>query len=129
MCIRIVARPRQIQGFSTVKLNSGHGLLFLQQNEIVRFESSGNYTYVFLANKQKLLVSKTLKEFDDILGDSGFYRIHQPHLINPDFVKYFERGKGGYLELTDGAKIEVSVRKKDGFLEKMMKGWQVDDTC
>ena len=111
------------QANKRVCISTGQGLLFLQQNDIIRFESSGNYTYVFLKNKQKLLVSKTLKEFDDILGESSFYRVHQSHLINLDFVKYFERGKGGYLELTDGAKIEVSVRKKEGFLEKMMKGW------
>lgn len=99
------------------------GLLFFQPNEILRFESFGNYTYVHLKNKQKHLVSKTLKEFDETLKDASFFRIHQSHLVNLDFVKFYERGKGGYVELEDGSQIEVSTRKKEGFLEKMLKGW------
>lgn len=102
-------------------ISATNGLLFFQQNEILRFEASGNYTFVYLVSKQKHLVSRTLKEFDEMLSDSSFYRVHQSHLVNLDFVKFYERGKGGYLELEDGTHIKVSSRKKDGFLEKMMR--------
>jgi len=97
-------------------------LHFFYSNEILRFESVGNYTQIFLKDKQKIMVAKTLKEYDELLNGTGFFRIHQSHLINMDAIKSFNRGKGGEVVMQDGAVLEVSIRKKDDFLKAMMQG-------
>lgn len=96
-----------------------NGYVFLQTSEIIRCESEGNYTTLFLKDNTKLLVSKTLKEFEEMLGDYNFYRIHHSHLINLAFVKAYHKGKGGYVILSDGSEIEVSTRRKDDFIKRI----------
>ncbi len=86
-------------------------------NEIVRLESESNYTSVYLADNKKLLVSKPLKEYSDILEDRNFFRAHQSHLINLDFFELYEKQDGGYIVLKDGTNIPVSKRKKNLLFE------------
>ena len=80
--------------------------------DILRLESSGNYTQFFFNDGSKLLVTKTLKEYDQMLADSGFLRIHQSHLINVEQIKEFVKVDGGYLVMKDGSRLPVSVRKR-----------------
>jgi len=80
--------------------------------DIVRCESNGNYTTFFFNSGQKLLVTKTLKEFDQMLSEHQFARVHQSHLINTHQIKEFVKLDGGYLVMRDGAKVPVSMRKK-----------------
>jgi two-component system LytT family response regulator len=80
--------------------------------DIVRCESNGNYTTFYFKNGQKLLVTKTLKEYDQMLGEYHFARVHQSHLINAQQIKEFVKVDGGYLVMRDGSKIPVSLRKK-----------------
>jgi two-component system LytT family response regulator len=96
------------------------GYVFLNVDDIIRCESNVNYTTLFLKDKQKLLVAKTLKEFEELLKDYNFYRVHNSHLINLAYIKSYNKGKGGTVTLQDGAEIEVSTRRKDDFLKKMM---------
>ncbi len=96
------------------------GLVFLQVSDIIHCESEINYTKIFLKNKQKLLVAKTLKEFEELLGDYNFYRIHNSHLINLAYIKNYNKGKGGSVIMEDGSEIEVSTRRKDEFLKRLM---------
>lgn len=79
---------------------------------IIRCESSGNYTLFYFSDRPKLLVTKTLKEFDAMLQEYRFLRVHQSHLINSEHVKEFVKSDGGYIVLLDGTKIPVSVRKR-----------------
>ncbi len=81
-------------------------------NDIVRCESSVNYTEFFFAGGKKLLVTKTLKDFEDLLSDQGFFRVHQSHLINTKFIKEFVKTDGGYIIMTDGSNVPVSTRKR-----------------
>lgn len=81
-------------------------------SDIVRCESSGNYTTFFFNSGQKLLVTKTLKEFDQLLSEHQFARVHQSHLINTHQIKEFVKLDGGYLVMRDGTKVPVSMRKK-----------------
>jgi two-component system, LytTR family, response regulator len=81
-------------------------------NDILRCESSVNYTEFYFANGKKLLVTKTLKDFEDLLNDQGFYRVHQSHLVNTKFIKEFVKTDGGYLIMTDGSNVPVSTRKR-----------------
>lgn len=99
-----------------------NGLVFLQVSDIIRCESDVNYTTIFLKDKQKLMVAKTLKEFEEMLTDYNFFRVHNSHLINLSYIKNYVKGKGGYVVLTDGSEIEVSSRRKEPFLKKLAEG-------
>ena len=81
-------------------------------NDILRCESSVNYTEFHFGGGKKLLVTKTLKDFEDLLADQGFYRVHQSHLLNTKYIKEFVKTDGGYLLMNDGFNVPVSVRKK-----------------
>ncbi len=81
-------------------------------NDILRCESSVNYTEFHFNGGKKLLVTKTLKDFEDLLSDQGFYRVHQSHLVNTKFIKEYVKTDGGYLLMADGFNVPVSVRKR-----------------
>jgi two-component system, LytTR family, response regulator len=89
--------------------------------DILRCESSVNYTEFHFVNAKKLLVSKTLKEFEDLLSESGFYRVHQSHLINTKFIKEYVKIEGGHLIMTDGSMIPVSTRKRPEVMKMLEK--------
>ena len=95
------------------------GFTFVRFNEIVRCEAQGNYTSVFLSNGNSLLITKTLKHYEEILVEKMFFRIHKSHLINLNFVRRFIRGKQGLVEMNDGTQIEVSFRKRDALLKRL----------
>ncbi|HBS84926.1 MAG: hypothetical protein A2W91_06805 [Bacteroidetes bacterium GWF2_38_335] len=89
-----------------------------KSDDIVRCESDRNYTMIYFSDGKKMLSSKTLKYFDDHLTKSGFLRIHQSHLINPDFMTRFENGKNtGSVTLSDSTSVPVSFRKKTSIRE------------
>jgi two-component system LytT family response regulator len=95
------------------------GYVFIDVSEIIRCQADVNYTYVFTRNDKKIMVSKTLKYFDGLLSNCGFFRVHNSHLINLQYVKGYIKGKGGYVTLEDGATVEVSTRRKDDFIKMM----------
>ena len=96
------------------------GVIFLKVNEIIRLQSESNYTLFFLINQKKVLVSKTLKNFEDKLLPYNFLRIHQSHLINLAHMKEIDHGDNFCL-MTDGSKVEISKRKKKEFLDSLEK--------
>jgi len=75
-------------------------------------EKNFNNTMFYLSNGQKIFVTKTLKYFADLLKENGFIRTHQSHLINLNYIKEYIKSDGGYLMLTEGSNIPVSVRKR-----------------
>ena len=95
------------------------GFTFVRFDEIVRCEAQGNYTSVFLSDGSSLLITKTLKHYEEILVEKMFFRVHKSHLINLNFVRRFIRGKQGMIEMNDGTHIEVSFRKRDALLKKL----------
>ncbi|GAB4291641.1 MAG: LytTR family DNA-binding domain-containing protein [Marinilabiliales bacterium] len=94
-----------------------HGFNIVDISTILRCESERNYTRFVFKNEEKILVSKTLKEFEEILKEHGFFRIHQSYLVNLEYIKKYTRGQGGEIEMTDGKIIPVSKSKKDEFLK------------
>jgi two-component system LytT family response regulator len=84
-------------------------------SEIVRFQSEGSYTEVYLKDRKKIVVSRLIKEFDELLSTEGFIRIHQSHLINLDFVFCFEKADNRVV-MKDDSQVPVSVRKKETVL-------------
>jgi two-component system, LytTR family, response regulator len=95
------------------------GFEFLDIADIVRCQSDINYTTIYLKDKHKLVVAKTLKEFEEMLSGHSFFRVHNSHLINLAFIKSYNKGKGGSVKLVDGTEIEVSSRRKDEFLKRL----------
>ena len=101
-----------------IGLTSIDGFHIEEVQQIMYLIADGSYTEVYIRNKKKQLVSKNLKEFEDILPASIFCRVHHSHLININFVKKYVKGRGGHVEMEDGIHIEISARKRDAFLEK-----------
>jgi two-component system LytT family response regulator len=95
------------------------GLSFLNINEIVRMESEGSYTNIYLENNKKITSSKSLGEYEEIVNENQFIRIHRSHIININFVKKYIKGDGGVVIMTDNTQVEVSRRKKIDFLQKL----------
>ena len=85
--------------------------------DIVRCESEGNYTTFILSDGRKLLATKILKEFDEMLQNYNFFRVHQSHLINIDFFETFIKADGGTVVMKDKSKIPLASRKKEAFLK------------
>lgn len=88
---------------------------------ITHCESDGNYTLVHTTGNEPILITKTLREFDDMLCDSGFYRSHKSYLVNLSQVKRFEKQEGGYIILNNESKVPVASRKRDELLELFEK--------
>ena len=106
-------------GTQKLCLPSVNGLDFVSIDDIVRCQSNGNYTVFFLKGGQKLTVAKTLKEYDALLGQHNFFRVHHSHLVNLNLVTKYSKGKGGYITMVDKSEIEVSTRRRDAFLERV----------
>lgn len=92
---------------------TSEGMHVIRLSEIIRLESSSNYTTFYLNGSKNLLASKTLKEFDMMLEPYSFLRIHKSHLVNLNFLKKYVQTDGGYLILEDGSRIPVANRKKE----------------
>lgn len=84
----------------------------LHLSEIIRFHSEGSYTEVYLRDGKRIVVSKLIKEFDELLSGNGFVRVHQSHLINSDFIFFYERSEN-LLTMKDSSVVPVAIRKKD----------------
>jgi two-component system LytT family response regulator len=99
---------KKTESVPKIALPQQHEIRYVAINEIIRCEADNTYTFFFLASGDKILVSKPLKEYSDLLKPQGFLRIHQSHLINPKFVKSWLKEDGGMLLLENGSKIPVS---------------------
>ena len=97
------------------------GLEVLNVQDILYCQSDVNYTTMHLKDKKKIVVAKTLKEFESILTPYNFFRLHNSFLVNLSYTKSYNKGKGGTVKLEDGTEIEVSVRRKEEFLKKLLE--------
>ena len=102
-----------------IALPTFNGLTVFAVKDIIHCQAEGNYTNFFFSTGKKFLVSKTLKEYEELLNDCDFARVHKTHLINLHHVKNYTRGEGGSVTMSDGTIIEVSRRKKEEFLQRL----------
>lgn len=109
---------RSAGGFR-ITLPSAHELLLVNTDDIIRIESSNNYSHFYFTNRPKLIVTKTLKEFEEQLIPHHFFRIHQSHLINLLHVESVQTLDGGYVLMKQQHKVEISRRRKAEFLQKL----------
>jgi two-component system, LytTR family, response regulator len=103
--------------FDKITLPGNDGLEIINIQDIIRIEASSNYSLVYLINKDTLIISKTMNQFEEILRQSNFIRIHNTHMVNLMHVKKYQRGQGGLVILDDGTQLAVSRSRKMAFLE------------
>lgn len=107
-------------GIQKIAIPANDGYVFVPMSDIIRLEAKGSYTEIhFAREKNKLLVSKSLKDYESILPEDLFFRVHNSHIININYIRKYNKGRGGYIELENGFTIEVAVRRKDEFLKKI----------
>ena len=102
-----------------IALPSLDGVDFIRIDNIIYLEADSNYTYVYLTGSNKMTVSKTLKEFEDMLPATIFVRIHHSYMINCQAVQRYIKGDGGQVVMKNAAVLDVSKRKKAEFLKAM----------
>ncbi len=105
-----------------IALPVGDGLMFVPVADIVRLESDSNYTMFYLTSRDKILVSRTMGHFEALLPKHQFCRVHYSHLINIAQIKRYIKTDGGYAEMSDGSKVEITRRKKDDFVAMLGGG-------
>jgi two-component system LytT family response regulator len=106
---------------SRLAIPTSDGMEYLNPKEIIRIEADRSYSWFYLSGNRKILVSKHLKEFQELLGDRNFFRSHNSHLINLKYVRKYIRKEGGYIEMNDNSVIPISRSKKDIFLLHMAR--------
>lgn len=109
-----IAEP--VKNKKKIVLKTMERIYSVDLDDIIRFESDGGYTKVYLVDGKRIMVSKTMKEYDDLLMDAGFLRVHHSHLINMNHLFCFEKAEG-HVVMKDDSIVPVSNRKKDHLME------------
>ena len=112
---------KSLQTPDRIALPTTEGFEFITTNEIIRCESVSNYTRIYFTNSSNsLMVCRTLKEIEQMLGAESFLRVHNSHLIKKSFVKKYIKADGGYLLMNDGSQIPVARRRKGNLLDDLL---------
>lgn len=110
---------KEQKGISRLTLPNGQGYRLVDLDEIVHIEADSNYSIFHLKNVEKITVSKVLKDYEEILPDDRFMRIHKSSIVNLKYVKEYNNKNGLILSLSNGESIVVSRRRASDFFEKM----------
>jgi len=111
---------KKVDNFKRIALSNSDGIHLFEVSDIIRCESEDNYTKFYIKNSKPILISKTLKEYEELLTEHGFERIHQSHLINLAYLKSYIKKDGGYVIMADNANLPISQRKKER-LQELLK--------
>lgn len=95
------------------------GLIMLPIKDIIYCEANSSYTIIHLVKKEKIVSAKTLKEYEEILEAHNFFRVHNSHLINLNYVEKYVKGDGGYVIMSDESTIGVSRGRKESFVARL----------
>jgi len=104
-----------------IALKDSESIYFVKVSDIIRCEASGAYTIFHIENHKDILMSKGIKEYEDLLHPFGFFRTHHSHLVNIKKITRFDKAEGGILILENNEKVPVSQRKKDSLLVLLSK--------
>jgi len=102
-------------------ISSMDGITFIEIKDIVYCESDGSYTAFYFIDNRKIQTSKPIKDVEETLSESSFYRVHQSYLINMKHIRKYNRGDGGEVVMSNGKTINVSRQKKQEFLSFFSK--------
>lgn len=100
-----------------IAISSMEGLMFIATDDIDYLEANSNYTSFYLTGNRKITATKTLKDFEELLPDSIFIRIHHSYLINKNKVEKYIKGEGGQVVMKNGVTLDVARRKKEEFMK------------
>jgi len=103
-------------GRKRMGISTQDGIVFEEFDNIMYLQGENNYTSIYLNNKPKEIASKAIGEFEELLPKKMFCRIHKSYIININYIKKYQKGRGGFVIMQDGTSIEVSIRKKEEFL-------------
>jgi two-component system LytT family response regulator len=120
--LKMQALSENLQGKKVLKriiLHTSDHLQLVSVSDIIRAEADSNYTSFSLSEGKRILVSRTIKEFEGLLSGSGLIRVHQSHLVNIIYIDRFVKKDGGYLLLKDGTKVPVSPNLKKRVLQAL----------
>jgi two-component system, LytTR family, response regulator len=104
---------------SKLAIPTSEGMEYLNTMDIIRVEADRGYSWFILTNKRKVLVSRNLKEYQELLGEQKFFRPHNSHLINLEHVRKYIRHEGTIIEMDDGSQVPLSRPRKEFFLSQM----------
>ncbi len=115
------ALQKNIQPFEKRRLvlKTQESVHVVELDQIIRCEADRNYTSFFLKDKKKILVSKTLKEYETLLSGHNFLRVQQSHLVNIDYVDRYDKKNGGAVVMKDGSEVPLSPAKRDLFFRRL----------
>lgn len=100
-------------------LPTAEGVYLIDKANIIRVEAMSNYSTFYLNDHKKIVVSKTLKEYENVLTDAFFLRINRSVIVNLDYIVKYRKGDGGTLEMSDGTEVEVSASRKEALVDKL----------
>jgi len=105
-----------------IALPTVEGLQMIPVDSIISCASDRNYTSLLLKNKQKIIISKILKDIEEMLEEYSFLRVHHSYIVNLNEITRYIKGEGGYLVMSDGSSVDVSRSRKEILLQKLQPG-------
>lgn len=102
-----------------IALPTLEGFQMIQLDSIIRCEAESNYTKIMLSDKRKIIISRTLKDLEDLLSGHSFIRVHHSHIVNINAIEKYVKGDGGYLVMTDNSSVDVSRSRKEFVLQRL----------
>ncbi|MBT3383975.1 MAG: response regulator transcription factor [Prolixibacteraceae bacterium] len=111
--LKISTLLSNLEKLKKIVLKTAESIHIINVKQIIRCQADVNYTTFFLEGGENLLVSKPLKEYDELLGQTGFFRTHQSHLVNLDHILRYDKTDGGYLVMNNKSMVPVSTRNKE----------------
>ncbi len=107
------------QGFSKIVIPANDGYRLVNLNDIIYCEACDSYTKIHIKGEKVQIISKSLKEYDKLLSDKGFFRVHKSYLINMNHIQKIIKGVGAAVIMSDEKTIPISLRKKDSFFQNL----------
>ena len=117
--LNVLEEQLRSESYTTRKivLKTQESIHIVHLNEISYIESDGNYTTVYLINGKKIVLSRSLRDFEEMLKGQGFFRVHKSFLVNLATISRFDKGDGGFLVMEAGDRVPVASRKKEQLLD------------
>jgi two-component system, LytTR family, response regulator len=121
----IVQLKDKTTGIQKIALPTNNGFELVEIDALIRLEAASNYTHFYMVGGKKMTISKTLKEYEELLDTDGFVRIHHSHIINMRYLKSFIKGKTATVIMTDGSELDIGATRKEYFLEKFKSNFRL----
>ncbi|MCB0397508.1 MAG: response regulator transcription factor [Flavobacteriales bacterium] len=121
--IDLIKSSKNVKGFefSKIALPTADGIEICDVSDILRCEADRSYCIFYFRDGNRVMVSRSLGEYEEMLTECNFFRVHKSHMVNLQHIKKYHKGQGGYVTLVDGTEVEVSARKKTELMQVLAK--------